>query len=132
MSRLNPHEIREIQQKLLSDRNHQQTLMKMLEGNEETHPLSHYFSVSGWIFKKTASGDPILTIYQEISNPFFISINSEVGQPAIIQVCDRAWRFARIRFIEVIEGMTMYSISRNMLSPGHSWSIRTHSIAAKL
>jgi hypothetical protein len=106
--------------------------MKMLEGEGETHPLSHYFSVSGWIFKETASGDPVLTIYQDITDSSFISINSEVGQPAIIQVCDRAWQFARIRLVEVIEGMTMYSISRNMFSPGHSWSIRTHAIAAKL
>jgi hypothetical protein len=135
------HVIDRIQQRLLSDPDNQWDFYQALDSGIEypidrdivpvtQNILSGCFEIVGFTVTEDPIGKPVITMTQRW--PIRLSIASQNGQPFFIQVCDRAWQYARIDRLEVFEGMTKYVLKRQVQGARAIWYCTGSEIAPRL
>ncbi|MGL4419453.1 MAG: hypothetical protein ACRCZF_02195 [Gemmataceae bacterium] len=84
--------------------------------------ITEYFNFTGWSITRVSTG-----LRWTIVNDG-ISIVSQNGASAFLEICDRAYRYARITDFQVIEDLMLHAV---MPDENDLWAVFTREMAVK-
>lgn len=119
VTNLSPESMRQLQRELAESKIMKRQFFELVNSDGL---ITEYFNFTGWSISRVSTG-----LRWTIVNDG-ISITSQNGASAFFEICDRAYRYARITDFQVIEDLMLHAV---MPGANDLWETFTREMAVK-